>query len=200
MYCMKCGKEINEIDKFCAYCGNNTNIESISTETKNTLEDKVIRHQLKPVFKLGYKMFHFEKKDKLIIELILFIAFLITILVPKLIEVFYLVLGIALILSYIMKLVLNYIDYKNTEYNFYDTKVVFKNGFLEKQEKEVKYDDIREVTMSQRVSERIFKIGTIRLYTNASSYNNGIFIHCIENVEENYRIVKKLKDQSTINH
>lgn len=78
---------------------------------------------------------------------------------------------------------------------------------LIKKKKEVKYKNIREVTMSQNIFERFFKIGTIRIYTNASSggYNgnnhrnmsgkNGIIIHCVTDLREKYKNVKEIIDE-----
>ena len=63
--------------------------------------------------------------------------------------------------------------------------------------------------MSQGIFERIFKIGTIRIFTNATSgvYNgrnhngmrgrNGIYIHCIENVKEQYEKIKQIIDEGS---
>ena len=77
------------------------------------------------------------------------------------------------------------------------------------EEKELKYKYIREVTMSQNILERVFNIGTIKIFTNASSgstYNskhnkmygkNGLGIHCIENVKEQYAKVKEIIDEGT---
>ena len=62
--------------------------------------------------------------------------------------------------------------------------------------------------MSQNILERAFSIGKIKIYTNASSgvntgyYNrtrgiNGIYIHCVDNVQEQYRIIKQIIDEGT---
>ena len=76
-------------------------------------------------------------------------------------------------------------------------------------EKELKYKYIREVTMSQNIIERLFGIGKIKVFTNASSgmnngaygnsmrNRNGIQIHCVENVEEQYKKVKELIDNGS---
>ena len=88
-------------------------------------------------------------------------------------------------------------------------KVEYKDGFLNKEEKELKYKYVREVTMSQNILERLCCIGTIRIFTNASSgvYNggnhgsmrgrNGIYIHCVDDVEEQYKIIKQIIDEGT---
>ena len=108
-----------------------------------------------------------------------------------------------------IKLIFEKIQYDNLEYNFYATKAEYIDGFLNKEQKELKYKYIREVTMTQNILERIFHIGTIRIFTNASSgmtYNNkhnkmygknGLAIHCIENVKEQYQKVKDIIDEGT---
>ena len=85
----------------------------------------------------------------------------------------------------------------------------YVDGFLNKEEKELKYKYVREVTMSRKTLERICGLGTIKIFTNASSggYNgrshnsmkgrNGILIHCLNDVEKQYRIVKRIIDEGT---
>ena len=58
------------------------------------------------------------------------------------------------------------------------------------------------------ILERMFKIGTIRIFTNATNgYNenngarnrNGIYIHCITDVKEKYEQIKAIIDEGTSN-
>ena len=110
-----------------------------------------------------------------------------------------------------IKLIFEKLQYDALEYNFYATKVEYKDGFLNKEEKELKYKYIREVTMNKSILERIFNIGTIRIFTNASSgttYNskhnkmygkNGLAIHCIKDVKEQYQKIKNIIDEGTEN-
>lgn len=99
------------------------------------------------------------------------------------------------------------IQYSKTNYEFLKTKVEYVDGFFNQEEKEVKYKYIREVVMTQNIFERMFGLGCIRLYTSASSAistanehsqtgKNGIMIHCVKNVKENYKIIKELIDKS----
>ena len=81
------------------------------------------------------------------------------------------------------------------EYDFYKTKVVYSDSFLNKVEKEVKYKYIRECVLTRTVSDRIFGFGRIVLYTNAESgYYNGIVIPCLEDSEILYQQIKELLD------
>ena len=100
-------------------------------------------------------------------------------------------------------------QYDNIRYDFYGNRVEYIDGFLNRERKELKYKYVREVTMSQNVLESLCGIGTIKISTNAfSGYNstrshnsmrgmNGIFIHCVEDVEEQYKIIKQIIDEGT---
>lgn len=64
--------------------------------------------------------------------------------------------------------------------------------------------------MHQNILERFCGIGTINIFTNASSGvygssnehgsmagKNGICIHCVENVQEEYRKIRQIIDEKT---
>ena len=96
------------------------------------------------------------------------------------------------------KILVEKMRHKSLKYNFYRTKIEYIDGFFNKEEKELKYKFIREVTMSRNLLERICGIGTVRIYTNASNgFYNGILIHCLTNVEEKYKIIKQVIDEGT---
>ena len=46
--------------------------------------------------------------------------------------------------------------------------------------------------MVQGVIQKMFKLGSIILYTSAESAANGIYVSNIENVEETYKKIKKI--------
>lgn len=86
-------------------------------------------------------------------------------------------------------------QYDNYQYDFYKTKVNYKDSFLNLSEKEVKYKYIREVTMRQTIFQRMFNLGTIILFTNAETgMGNGISIINVENVQEKYKKIKEVID------
>ncbi len=206
MFCKNCGTEISEEARFCPKCG--TEISGVKAQkNKEIKEDGTVKFQLKPKFNWGYKIITVVA---LTLLWVIIIAFWLSeslvellILFPTLPQIV-----IAIVALYIViKLVFEKLQYDALEYNFYTTKVEYKDGFLNKEEKELKYKYIREVTMSQNILERIFNIGTIRIFTNASSgttYNskhnnmygkNGLGIHCIKNVKEQYQKIKELIDE-----
>lgn len=207
MFCKNCGTEISDEAQFCPKCGTPKSGEV--TSSKTIKEDNTVQFQLKPKFNLGYKLLC--TLGIVILWVIIICCWLIDaldellILFPSIPAI-----AIAIIVIYTVgKLFFEKKQYDDLEYNFYRTKVEYKDGFLNKEEKELKYKYIREVTMTQSIIERIFKIGTIKVFTNASSgvaYNrrhnnmygkNGLTVHCVENVKEQYQKVKEIIDSGT---
>lgn len=206
MFCKNCGTEMSDTARFCPKCGNDRMGEQ---ETKREIvEDNRIRFQLKPEFNIPYKLLSN-------IWYAFVYMFLICFLFTNLYKLWFiypttLFITIAIMAIYVIgKMIFAKMQYDDLEYNFYATKVEYKDGFLNKEEKELKYKYIREVTMSQNILERLCGIGTIKIFTNASSgvYNgrnhnsmkgkNGIYIHCANDVEKQYRIIKQIIDEGT---
>ncbi len=206
MFCKNCGTEMSDTARFCPKCGNDRVGEQ--AQRREIVEDNHIRFQLKPEFEVLYKLL---SNIGYALLYMFFICFLFT----NLYKLWFiypstLLITIGIMVVYVAgKMILGKMQYNDLEYNFYATKVEYKDGFLNKEEKELKYKYIREVTMSQNILERFCGIGTIRIFTNASSggYNgrnhnsmngrNGIYIHCVDNVQEQYRIIKEIIDEGT---
>lgn len=206
MFCKNCGTEMSDIAKFCPKCG--TEREGVQEAKKEVVEDNKIKFQVKPKFNIPYKMLTIV--GRAILYMIIICCWL-----TDLYELwalypitFLITIGI-MALYIIIKLAFEKMQYDDLEYNFYTTKVEYKDGFLNKEEKELKYKYVREVTMNQNIFERLFNIGTIKIFTNASSggyptrrHNNmqgknGIYIHCVENVKEQYETIKGIIDEGT---
>jgi len=86
-------------------------------------------------------------------------------------------------------------QYKAFEYNFYVTKLIYRDSFINITEKEIKYKHLREVQMIQSFVQRWFNIGKIIMYTNAESgMSNGITVVSVENPKQVYDEVKKIID------
>lgn len=207
MFCKNCGAEINDDARFCPKCGSDKQGET--KVSKKVVEDNQIKKQIKLEFNWPYKII--TTFGTALVYLFIVFCYVLGD-VPELLLISPMVslgiVGVA-VLYVVIKLVLGKMQYNDLEYNFYATKVEYKDGFLNKEEKELKYKYIREVTMTQNILERIFNIGTIRIFTNASSggygyggnHNmkgkNGIFIHCVKNVKEEYSQVKEIIDEGT---
>lgn len=207
MFCKNCGIEMNDTARFCPKCGYDRMGEI--QQNKEIIEDNNIKYQIKPKFNMPYKIISNTLKA---IIYMFFICFLFTNLY-KLWFIypitFIITLGVMLIYV-VIKIIFEKMQYDDLEYNFYTTKIEYKDGFLNKEEKELKYKHIREVTMNQNILERLCGIGNIRIFTNASSGGygtssknntmkgrNGIYIHCVENVQEQYKTIKEIIDAGT---
>lgn len=82
-------------------------------------------------------------------------------------------------------------QYQAFEYNFYRTKLIYHDSFINITEKEIKYKYIREVQMFQSFIQRWFNIGNIVMYTNAESgMGNGISLVSVSNPKETYDKIK----------
>ena len=80
-------------------------------------------------------------------------------------------------------------------YDFYRTKIVYKDSFLNISEKQLKYKHIREVTLRQTFFQRCFNMGTIILYTSAETgAGSGVLLANIYNPKEVYNNIKDVID------
>ena len=206
MFCKNCGAEMNDTARFCPKCGYDR-IGEIQQNKKIT-EDNVIRFQLKPTFSHSYKFL--SALWNAIVWIFFISVFIIRLPVLWVIYPPSFLITLVIVGIYIaIKMIIGKKQYNNLEYNFYATKVEYVDGFLNKEEKELKYKYIREVTMTQNILERLCAIGTIRIFTNASSGDygngrhnnmkgkNGIYIHCVKNVQEQYRAIKQIIDEGS---
>ena len=197
MFCEKCGAKLEEEALFCTKCG--AKISEKIQEKPNTqkIEDKEVQLTVKPAFKFAYLVL-----PSLILWLII-IVFMSEIIELAASEdgvsgVGMIVGGIGLaivILLIAIKVAFQKTQYKKLTYDFYKTKVLFEDSFLNLAQKEVKYKYIREVTMKQSFIQRWFNIGNIILYTNAETgMDNGINIKNVENVKQIYNKIKEIVD------
>ncbi len=191
MFCEKCGTQIPEDAAFCPNCGASTSGEINPEITKKEkIEDNEIQLKVKPTFKWGVALYPFFITLIIILIVMLPIAFVsfttgIGVLVAML--VFAVFMG----LIYLIQALINKKQIENYTYDFYKTKVIYKDSFINLAEKEVKYKNIREITMRQTFFQRLFNLGTIILFTNAETgFGNGIFINNVENVKDVYNQIK----------
>lgn len=191
MFCEKCGNQIEDGAKFCDKCGAKMGGEIVK-ETKEKIKDDEIQLKVKPTFKFWYLM------SGIVITFVLIVLLLILpiMVVDSAMAIFCFIPIFILFLFIIsLKVVIKKKQYHCYEYNFYKTKVIYRDTFLNVSEKEVKYKYIRESTIRQTFIQRLFNIGNIVLYTNAETgFGNGIAIINVENPYEIYKQIKTIID------
>lgn len=184
MYCENCGTKLEENANFCGNCGNKTEDTSIEK-----IEDNEILLSVKPTFNYDYFMLPY-----------LFIYVLIAgygLMFSLIIGFFHAILF--LIISFIILVILMWLrtnpvkkQYENIIFNFYKTKVIFKDNYLNTVTKEIKYKNIKEITMRQTYSQKKYNLGTIVMYTNVEGHGSSTMIADVENVQIIYNKIKKI--------
>lgn len=189
MFCEKCGTQLPDTAEFCTNCGNNI---AKTRKVEEKVPDTIVQLKVKPTFNFGYMVL-----PSLIIYLvlILILAFIFAMMEPIVGIVIGLIGLIILALCLGISTALKKKQYDSYSYDFYKTKVIYKDSFLNLSEKEVKYKYIREVTMRQTFIQRYFNLGNIILFTNAETgVGNGIYIMNVENVQDVYKSIKSIID------
>lgn len=189
MFCEKCGTKLPDNAEFCTNCGEK--VGGIINKTQK-VADTEIQLKVKPYYSFGYMVL-----PTLIGLLIcaLFMSFIMGMVSSTVGLITFLISLVVIAIILGIKVGINKKQYENYTYDFYKTKVIYKDSFLNMSEKEVKYKYIREVTMRQTFIQRFFNLGTIILFTNAETgYGNGICIVNIQNVQETYKKIKEIID------
>lgn len=188
MYCEKCGYRLSDSAQFCPNCGNKIVKNGLGIMSEEVL-DTEIQMRVKPTFKYGYM---------LLTPMIIVMMYIVTF-IPLLAQINKDPSSTMIIVAFLISIILiaaviTFIDKKHYDgscYDFYKTKVIYRDNFLNFSEKEVKYKYIREVTMRQSFVQKQFNLGSIILYTNAETGSrNGIFIKNVENVQQVYEDIK----------
>ena len=191
MFCERCGTQLPDTAQFCTNCGTNIG-GGVNRPAAEKIPDTEIQLRVQPSFKFGYMVI-----PSLIIYgiMILIFSLMMGAISAGVGFVVFLVGFVILSLILGIKTALNKKQYDSFCYDFYKTKVIYRDSFLNLSEKEVKYKYIREVTMRQTFIQRYFNIGNIILFTNAETgYGNGIYIMNVENVQDVYRDIKSVID------
>ena len=194
MFCSQCGNVLEDTARFCDKCGNPTGVgEANSNIVKEKKVDDEVQLVVKPKFKALYFMLPVIITSVIVIVLSCLFAALEGLLVIGLL----MSLGISavILVTTAISMLFKKIQMKNMEFTFYNTKIVYKDSFLNQVEKEVKYKNVRECILTRTIFDRIFGFGRIAIFTNAESgYANGIGILYVENSAEVYKRIKELLD------
>ncbi|MBR5227182.1 MAG: PH domain-containing protein [Clostridia bacterium] len=197
MYCVNCGQDVDEKEKFCSNCG---------TSLKDGKVEKDILLEITP----SYKFFYIALPGifKAIIRGIPFLIawYLLGIvlkdndLIKQIGEnIFIIVKNVLLLLPVILviiELIKSFIhrkQYKHYKYTFYKDKVIFMDTFLNISQRELCYEHIKEINQKQSLIQRLFNIGIISMYSNAETgAYGGIIMRDIENVKEVYEKINNI--------
>ena len=143
MFCSKCGNSLEDNAKFCDKCGNPTG--SVTSGDYDIKKEKVIDNEVKLVVKPKFKaMYHMLGGIIASVITGMFVGFasmaggeigvgLIVMLIITLIGI-----GISR-----LSIIFKKMQIEKMEYSFYNTKVCYKDSFLNQVEKEVKYKHIK---------------------------------------------------------
>ena len=180
--CKICGAELKKEGELCNNCMNQIMKEE---ETKNDVNEI---YSFKPSFVLGYQLStHIEN---LIVAIIVIAALI------YLVSEYFWESMVFLVLFLIAEgLLYAYDKYKimNTKCSFYSTKLAYDRvSFFKKRRTEIRYEDVKEFSFSQRRFEKIFNIGTIHIHTASKNLlERHIYIESVKNVQDVFNDVKE---------
>ncbi len=90
---------------------------------------------------------------------------------------------IGIIVAYLYKTIQMYLHTRRITYTFFDTYLRFEDEFLNKNSKDINYDKITEISMSQSIWDRMLQTGIIHIKTAVES-DVGIYMPYIVNPKE----------------
>lgn len=197
MFCVNCGTKLADDAAFCTNCGNPVSGGKPEVKVKEKVVDNNVMLNVKPTFKLIYMLLPYIPTFLIFIAPVAFMLSMPSDFAGVADQIkticTYIIIGILAITAISIFFVKK--QYKAYNYDFYKTKVVYRDSFINISEKEVKYKHIREVYLRRGLVQRMFGLGTIVLYTNAETgYLGGITINNVENAEEVYKNIKELID------
>ena len=200
MYCLTCGKEIENTVNFCSSCG-----AGADHSQPERYQSSAPVMTLKPRFIPWLSVL-----SALPVQIFLTIwgAFFfggfatagmsfVTESVPKWVP--FVVAGLLFFLGIpILAFINKQKTYANTEFRFYPGKLDYYEGFFTTEEKSIDYDNITEVNLRKGVLQKMYGLGTIVLSTPATGWasgraaRSGILIPDIANPDGVYRELKAL--------
>ena len=206
-YCTNCGSELEKNVNFCTECGTAVNGQpQSSTQQKSTrpsASEGELLMTLKPVFvsKLAYL-----RSIPVVIFLGLFLSFflfpLVTGILGFILSLFigdlgYLAATFIYILSWIIGVPvlfrwLTKRNYEETEYNIYDDKVEYSEGYLNVSKNIARLNRIVDVHFKKGILQKRYGLGTITMDMAGGGKRNAIRLLDLENPEEIYEELQDL--------
>ena len=97
------------------------------------------------------------------------------------------------ILMFIVRIVMQSLEYKGIKYTFYKECLVYENNFLNQTKKTIEYSNIREIEIRRTLIDRILKYRVIIIYTNAEKgYGSATVIYAVKDIERHYNNIENI--------
>jgi hypothetical protein len=97
----------------------------------------------------------------------------------------------------LITLLIKRLIYKNTTFELLDDSVKYRRDFINLEQKNVKYSNIKEVKLSQHIIQRLYGIATVLVTTHATTQDAGIEIYDIKEYQEVYDfLIEKTKNNT----
>jgi len=196
MYCLNCGKEIEEGSKFCRYCGADVGKSEIETRQKRVLEEKrAVSHYATPKIvprdrlKEG-EMIVFETRPHKVHYLLAWWIIGIIFSIIGLGILFASVIGgIILLIIALLFLGIAYLSWNCTVYCLTTERVIKLKGILNKDFYENRLEKVQDLRLKEGFIQRMFGCGDI-LITTAGMAGVECVWGSIPNARESHSILR----------
>lgn len=179
MFCSRCGSENLNDAMFCEKCGNSLGRKHEDIVT----EDNQILLEVKPTYE-------FVRDSLSNVLIMLAVGLPVTAIATLQIGIIGCIIGVSILAIVIgCDIYLRKKQMDNIVYDFYRTKLVYQDSFLNTAEREIKYEDICEIVVAQKVYDRIRNMGCIVLYTKA---RRAVGLRNVKNVKDYYQAIKQI--------
>lgn len=99
---------------------------------------------------------------------------------------FLLALTVIVLLSYVIKIIVGYAEYKNVEYVFTGKRIIIRKGLIGIDVESVYYADVTRARLEVDLLARMFKVGTIAIETSSNSAY-------LQEIENPYRVLSEIQ-------
>lgn len=103
------------------------------------------------------------------------------------------------VLLFIVRIVMQVLEYKGIKYTFYEKCMVYENKFLNQTKKTIEYSNIREIEIRRTLLDRMLNYGVIIIYTNAEkAYGSATVIYAVKDIEKHYNNIESIVHNGNI--